>query len=490
MVALPATAPLGDLGRQPSHMSRPTSWRRVLSTAVACGDMAAAAIAIGVVLRLGWVAAMSGPGEGAITRLDGVVALALAPAWVAVLASHGAYDVIVLGARREQCRRVVRSGISLVTIVAVWQMVTDGQSNGLSVVMPVGLTAGFTLVMRAAVQRFVQRAWGQRYWLRRAVLYGSQAETTALADHFRDPSGVGVEVVATCATDGTTPSLPGSPAATDEQEDGVLQLMATTGADVLAVTSGVPSHTLRRLAWALEGTGTDILVAPAVAGVADHQVAFHAVARVPLLRIQGCRMERGRLMIKNLFDLIGALALLFVLTPVMVLAAAAIKVSCPGPVFYCQARVGQHGRRFPFLKFRTMVHDADDLLAALADQNASDGLLFKLRDDPRITPIGRFLRRTSIDELPQLWNVVRGDMSLVGPRPLPVCPYAFVGDERRRLRVKPGITGLWQVSGRADLSWAETVQLDMHYVDQWSLGMDLAILMRTPAAVLRGSGAY
>jgi exopolysaccharide biosynthesis polyprenyl glycosylphosphotransferase len=251
----------------------------------------------------------------------------------------------------------------------------------------------------------------------------------------------------------------------------------------------VPAPTLRRLVWALEGTGT-VLMAPAVAGVAAHPVAFESVARLPLLRIEGCRMRCGRLVAKRAIDVVGAGLLLALLLPVLVAAAVAVKATSPGPIIYSQTRVGQHGRRFSFLKLRTMVADADTRSSALADRNTSDGLLFKVPDDPRIIPVGKFLRRSSIDELPQLLNVLRGEMSLVGPRPLPVRPDDFVGDERRRLRVKPGITGLWQVSGRADLNWAETVRLDMQYVDQWSLGMDVSILLRTPVVVLRGGGAY
>jgi exopolysaccharide biosynthesis polyprenyl glycosylphosphotransferase len=410
--------------------------------------------------------------------------------WVAVLANHGAYDAMVLSATAEHYRRVVRSGASLVALVAVWHMLTDDHVNGLSVVVLAGVVSASTLAGRAAVQHFVRRARERRHLLRRAVLVGSRAETMAVAHHLRDSPAVGVEVVATYTTDEPPPSHRGSLADVAEQQDGVVRLISESDADVLAVAGGVPSLTLRRLTWALEGTGIEVLVAPAVADVADHRVAFRAAAGMPLLRVEGCGTRRGHRMIKNLVDRVGACGLLGVLAPLMVLAAVAVKLSSSGPVLYRQSRVGQHGRQFEFLKFRTMVRDADDRLAALAGQNASNGLLFKLHDDPRITPVGRFLRRTSIDELPQLWNAVRGDMSLVGPRPLPVYPDAFVGDERRRLRVKPGITGLWQVSGRADLSWEETVRLDLHYVDQWSLGMDLAILIRTPGAVLRGSGAY
>ncbi|MFS8586754.1 MAG: sugar transferase, partial [Acidimicrobiia bacterium] len=189
-------------------------------------------------------------------------------------------------------------------------------------------------------------------------------------------------------------------------------------------------------------------------------------------------------------DRVGAALLLVLLAPVFAVVAVAVKLSSPGPVLYRQERVGQYGRTFEFLKFRTMVTEADAQLAQLAAANESDGLLFKIREDPRVTRVGRFLRRTSLDELPQLWNVLRGDMSLVGPRPLPVDAEEFEGDARRRLRVRPGITGLWQVSGRSELGWEETVALDMYYVDHWSLAMDLAILARTPLAVLRGTGAW
>jgi lipopolysaccharide/colanic/teichoic acid biosynthesis glycosyltransferase len=185
-----------------------------------------------------------------------------------------------------------------------------------------------------------------------------------------------------------------------------------------------------------------------------------------------------------------AALLLVLLAPVMAGVALAVKVSSPGPVLFRQPRLGRDGRPFTFLKFRTMVSDADARLAEVADRNQADGLLFKIFEDPRVTPVGRFLRRTSLDELPQLWNVLRGDMSLVGPRPLPIGLDELAGEARRRLRVKPGLTGLWQVNGRSDLSWSEMVRLDLRYVDRWSLGLDLAILVRTPAAVLARRGAY
>lgn len=193
---------------------------------------------------------------------------------------------------------------------------------------------------------------------------------------------------------------------------------------------------------------------------------------------------------KALLDRIGAAFLMVVMAPLLVAVAAAVALSSSGPVLYKQRRVGRDGETFDCLKFRTMACDAERAVDAGLLQNECDGLLFKVHDDPRVTRVGHTLRRLSLDELPQFWNVVRGDMSLVGPRPLPVQPGEFVGAERRRLDVRPGITGLWQVSGRSELSWAESIRLDLQYVDEWSLLLDLRILARTPLAVLRGRGAW
>ena len=189
-------------------------------------------------------------------------------------------------------------------------------------------------------------------------------------------------------------------------------------------------------------------------------------------------------------DKVVAAILVVLLAPLLLAVSVAIVATTRGPVLFRQRRAGWRGETFCLLKFRTMSHDAGRRQRSLDDCNEADGLLFKIHDDPRVTRLGRLLRRSSIDELPQLWNVLRGDMSLVGPRPLPVLPEAFVGEERRRLEVRPGLTGLWQVSGRSELSWEESIELDLRYVDGWSHGLDLVILAHTPLAVARGRGAY
>jgi lipopolysaccharide/colanic/teichoic acid biosynthesis glycosyltransferase len=194
--------------------------------------------------------------------------------------------------------------------------------------------------------------------------------------------------------------------------------------------------------------------------------------------------------VKNVMDRVLALAGLVVFLPFFPVVVLAIWLSDRGPIFFRQPRVGREGKTFRVWKFRTMYRDAEDRLASLVDQNDSDGLLFKIKDDPRVFPVGRFLRACSIDELPQLINVLIGEMSLVGPRPLPAEDGDFLGDVRRRLLVRPGITGLWQVSGRSDLSWDDAVRLDLYYVDNWSLVLDLHTMWRTIGVVFRRKGAY
>ncbi len=193
---------------------------------------------------------------------------------------------------------------------------------------------------------------------------------------------------------------------------------------------------------------------------------------------------------KRVIDLVGAAVLLLLLAPMLLVAAVAVKVDTPGPLVFRQRRTGWRGEEFHVVKLRTMRVGSEELREALAARNEADGHLFKIQDDPRVTAVGRWLRRYSVDELPQLVNVLKGQMSLVGPRPLPAEDSAFTGEARRRLQVRPGLTGLWQISGRSDLAWEDALRLDLEYVDTWSVRRDLVILLRTLPAVLRGNGAY
>lgn len=201
--------------------------------------------------------------------------------------------------------------------------------------------------------------------------------------------------------------------------------------------------------------------------------------------------ERLTRAVKAGFDRVTAALALVLLAPVLLALALAIRLTTPGPALFVQTRVGRNGKPFRMVKFRTMYHGAEALVGGLLPLNEAAGPLFKLRNDPRVTRLGRFLRRHSVDELPQLLNVLTGSMSLVGPRPsLPVEVACYDAAARRRLTVKPGLTGLWQISGRSDLGWHESLSLDLHYVERWSLALDLGVLVRTVRAVVRGHGAY
>jgi exopolysaccharide biosynthesis polyprenyl glycosylphosphotransferase len=249
---------------------------------------------------------------------------------------------------------------------------------------------------------------------------------------------------------------------------------------------------LRRLAWQLENDDIDLIVASTLVDVAGARTTIRPVDGLPLLHVEHPELRGMRRVVKAVFDRVSALLGLIAISPILLVIAALIRFGPGGgPAVFRQVRIGRDGREFRIFKFRTMYLDAEQRLAELTDLNEHDGALFKIRNDPRVTPVGRWLRRFSLDELPQLINVVLGDMSLVGPRPpLPAEVAKYPADMRRRLVVKPGMTGLWQVSGRSDLSWEESIRLDLRYVENWSLTMDLVILLRTLTAVLRISGAY
>jgi exopolysaccharide biosynthesis polyprenyl glycosylphosphotransferase len=285
----------------------------------------------------------------------------------------------------------------------------------------------------------------------------------------------------------------GQPIPAPAGPDAVLDALVNAEADTLAVADPTtfPGPTLRALAWDLEGSGVDLIVAPAVTEIAGPRISVRPVAGIPLLHVEEPSLSGPARVTKAIFDrTFGALALVLC-TPFLLVLGLLVRMTSHGPALFRQTRVGRDGREFKMLKFRTMIVGAEEHLDELRERAARDHVLFKLPDDPRLTRTGRWLRRHSLDELPQLWNVVKGDMSVVGPRPpLPSEVEVYADDARRRLLVKPGLTGLWQVSGRADLSWDDSVRLDLYYVENWSWVLDALIIARTVPAVVKGRGAY
>jgi len=417
--------------------------------------------------------------------------------WTGALGLARGYEQRLFGVGPEEFRRILQSGFALTASVAIVAYATKTEVARGYVIAALPLTTGFDLYGRYQLRKRLHRRRKSGEYMRRVVVVGHRAAVADLIRQLRREPFHGMEIAAAClpamlATgDDAVIEVEGVPVAGDFTDvASVVERIRACTVAVLACPE-LDGVALRRLAWQLEKDSVDLVVAPALMEVAGPRTSIRPVAGLPLLHVEHPELSGGRRLAKSAFDRAGAgLALVF-LWPVLACVAVAIRLDSKGPALFRQVRVGRDGREFTVLKFRTMVPDAERRKAALVQYNDHDGVLFKIRNDPRITRTGAWLRRYSLDELPQLINVLRGDMSLVGPRPpLPEEVAQYGDDVRRRLVVRPGMTGLWQVSGRSDLSWEESVRLDLRYVENWSLTLDLQILWKTWSAVSRGSGAY
>jgi exopolysaccharide biosynthesis polyprenyl glycosylphosphotransferase len=414
-------------------------------------------------------------------------------AWIAVLALSRCYEARFVGNGSEEYKRIGNASVRVVAVVALvsYGFKLEVARGFLGITLPLGLL--LLLLERYAARMLLYRARRAGRCSHRVLVVGATSHVEELVRQLRREPMAGLRVVGACLSGGRGALDVGEPVPVVGTLSSVVQAMAAVQADTVAVAAspGINAEALRRLSYELEGTGVDLLVAPALTNVTGTRISIRPVAGLPLLHVDEPELAGGRRLLKGAFDIAIALVLLVLLTPLLLVLSLLIRATSRGPVLFRQTRVGRDGRPFSLWKFRSMYADAEARLAELTHLNESDGLLFKLRNDPRVTPVGRFLRKYSLDELPQLVNVVRGQMSLVGPRPpLPSEVEKYEGHTHRRLLVKPGITGLWQVSGRSNLSWEDTVRLDLHYVENWSLGLDLTVLAKTLVTVVRGSGAY
>lgn len=427
-----------------------------------------------------------------LTR-PGVLAavLMVGPVLALGLAVAGVYRRGVQGHGAEEFRRFAVAAVSLLAMAATVALTVDAAEARLLVLigLPGVLLASFGVHV---VGRSVVRALHRRgRYRQRVVAMGSQRSVAELVRTSRRDGNAGVEVVAACVSNPRDERIEEVPVL--GRPGDVLAVLQVARADAVVLTawSDVSQEELRRLSWDLEGTGVQLLVAPRLAEVARPRLRIRTVGGIALLDVQEPEFTGARRAVKTALDYGLATLALLLLSPVLLGVAVAVKLTSPGPVLFRQERVGRHGRHFVMHKFRSMYVDAEERLAQLEHLNEGGGPLFKLRQDPRVTPVGRFIRRYSLDELPQLLDVLLGRMSVVGPRPpLPGEVARYEDDVRRRLLVKPGLTGLWQVSGRSDLSWEESVRLDLSYVENWFLGLDLSIIARTVSAVLARQGAY
>jgi exopolysaccharide biosynthesis polyprenyl glycosylphosphotransferase len=486
-------------GREPYRAQVP--WERKYTRLVMGADLAAGVLAatVAYLLRFGGLVVFDlVPSE---LKPYLLVSAAFPVAWVLTMALNRGYESRFLGGGSEEFRRVVNAAVRLIAVVAVASYTTKFEIARAYVLIVFPLATVLTLFGRAAARWLLHRMRRAGRCQHRVLVVGAGESAASLVRLARRDPSAGWNVVGVCLD--RAPGrhshdrlaragfdLLGIPiVGTSEALQNAIQL---TDATTVAISPQLDGERLRRALWALEGSNVDVLVSSAVTDVTGPRIHLRPVAGLPLLHIEEPELTGARRLMKGLLDRGVALFGLTMAAPLLLGLAIAVRLTSRGPAIFRQTRVGQGGQEFTMFKFRSMYVDAEARLAELEAHNErEDEFMFKIRNDPRITTAGRFLRKWSLDELPQLFNVLNGTMSLVGPRPpLPREVAKYADDVHRRLMVKPGLTGLWQVSGRSDLATDEAVRLDLRYVENWSLAMDLMILWKTVFAVIKREGAY
>ncbi len=482
----------GAIPKVRTRPARPGGWDRAHAWLLVAIDVGAISVAVLVAISLGMVSVRASLRSGDVAVDRTVTDLLVVLGWPAMLGASQAYERRSLGLGSEEYRVVVLAAARLLSVLAIAVFVFEVplQADFALTVLLLG-TLG-SLVGRRIARKALHRRRAEGRDTRRVLAVGSPAAVASLVDGLDRIAYSGLRVVAAVVPDSTQVGqiLGDIPVLGHPRE--LAAAMDESQADAVAIadSSTLDGPAVRRLAWSLEGRNVDLLVVPTITDVVGPRVVVRPVGTIPLLYVDEPELTGPNRVAKAMFDRVAAAVALLLAGPFVLAFALAVRATSHGPAFYRQSRVGLDGRTFRMVKLRTMLADADERKADLAEAIGGPRL-FKMVDDPRVTRVGRFLRRWSLDELPQLWNVLKGDMSLVGPRPgLPDEVARYEEEVTRRLLVRPGMTGLWQVSGRSDLPWEESVRLDLHYVDNWSLALDLQILFRTVAAVLRRDGAY
>ncbi|MCE1179124.1 MAG: sugar transferase [Micrococcales bacterium] len=476
----------GPLAVRPVHSPTP-GWATRYRWEAAAGDIAAVLVAMAIAILIRF--------RDGMPDLQVLWAMPVLPVmWVLTLSLAGAYSPRFIGLGSDEFVRVGRAAASMFAVISAVAFVLNYEISRVFVLVALPLSLLGSLVFRRLLRGRLARARVAGRSLQPAIVVGHGQQATHLVrDLGGAPADTGFSVVGVCGS--------GLPAAVETERgqvpvlgaaSDVVRLVRSTGAEVVVVCSDadLAGHALRRLSWALAKEGAELFIAPGIADVAAPRVAVRPLGSFSLLHVERPIVGGAKLVMSRAMDLLLGGMITFAALPILATVAMLVKLEDGGPIFFRQKRVGVDGHEFEMLKFRSMVVDAEARLKEL-ESTQSNVVLFKHKQDPRITRIGRFTRRYSLDELPQLFNVLRGEMSLVGPRPpLPREVDQYEPDAIERMRVRPGMTGLWQVSGRSDLTWEESLRLDLWYVDNWSPMLDIQILARTFSAVVAGRGAY
>lgn len=428
-----------------------------------------------------------------------VIALIGMVIWPAAIGLRHGYRRRWVGVGLDELRAVMRAGTVVVVASALptgFIAVPRGEFTLYAllklVVVAVPFAVLLSLLSRFVARRILHHVQSRGVSLRNVVVVGSFSAAQQLSERIRREPYCGMRVVGVClpSSELPRPVIDGIPVLGDMRQ--VAQVVRSLGCDAVAVTSDDTTRKgyLREVAWSLEGAGVELLVDPGLIEVAGPRMHIRPLIGFPLLHVDEPYFVGWRRVVKRIADIVLTSVGLVVISPVLLVIALAIKVHDRGPIIFRQVRIGRAGKPFTVLKFRSMVIDAEALKGDLMSRNEGRGGLFKLAHDPRVTRVGHLLREFSLDELPQLFNVLAGSMSLVGPRPHLADELARMPSEAsRRSLVTPGLTGLWQVSGRSELEGDDAIRLDLRYIENWSFTLDLLILWKTVSAVLARRGA-
>ncbi|MFF3037106.1 MULTISPECIES: sugar transferase [Arthrobacter] len=483
------------VGKAPRRSRAEDRWRRRYRSGLVLTDLAVTVVA----LISGWAAGSfltntALAGSGALRHAGFLLALLVV--WNAGLAVYRTREERLLGTGTDEYKRVTASSLRMFGGVALVMVLLqkDMPSIALAVSLPLGL-AGLLL------GRFAWRRWlsSQRqlgHYLSRVLVFGGSEDVAYVVKQISAHASSIYQVAGVVVPEGAGVGLERVlsdelPVATDPED--ISALVREHQADAVIVAGPVPggNRYIRELGWRLENTSTELILASSLTNVAGPRIHWRPVEGLPLMHVELPQYSGGKHVLKRGLDIVLAASALLVLSPVLLVLSLIVHYDSQGPVIFRQQRVGKRGQTFEMLKFRSMVTDAEQRLSSLQKRNQGAGVLFKLKNDPRVTRCGRWMRKFSLDELPQLWNVLKGDMSLVGPRPpLPSEVKGYEGSTHRRLLIKPGLTGLWQINGRSNLAWDESIRLDLFYVENWSLTGDLIIMWRTFKVMVQPEGAY
>lgn len=427
-----------------------------------------------------------------------ILTFSLAAMWWTFLGLGGARDIRVISAGTKEFKHVLLSSLHVFGLLAIlsYAFQISTARGYVAIAFPVGL---FLLIAARVAMRWLMISGRRRgRYCHRVVILGGPEVVRHLHGALENSPAAGYVPVASILPRHEIDSLPVMEsllpvASVSEELDEIITALKDYHADALVISAGsrLNPGVIRQLGWKLHELGISLIVAPALTDVSGQRIHTQRLAGLPLIHISTPRLGGSQYLVKRSLDILVASVISLLLLPIFIFVAVLVKITSPGPIFYVQKRIGLSGKDFCMYKFRSMCVDADDRLPVLlAKQGSAHRPFFKVQDDPRITAFGRFIRKYSIDELPQLLNVFNGTMSLVGPRPQREAEVALYDhDAHRRLMVKPGMSGLWQVNGRSSLSWEQAIRWDLYYVENWSFAGDLTILFKTFRAVIKRDGA-